>query len=300
MTQSSMPFVALVTSFDADEEIDYAAVRKQVRRQVDAGNNILCCGTNGDFSSLLFEEKVKLSAEVLSAAKGEQKVFVNVGAPSTYETLKLSKEISALGVDALAVITPYFIACTQEGLYRHYCQIADAVEVPVYLYDIPARTQNHIEPETARRLADHGNIAGIKDSGGTQKTLDEYLAISRENPNFDVYSGPDSLVLYALKNGAKGCVSGLANTNSVLIKQICDAFDAGDMATAEKAQAAFTELRADLYGFGYPPAMVKRALYLMDNSVGASRQPALIPDTKLDVQITEVLKKHGLLETKGA
>ena len=135
-------------------------------------------------------------------------VFVNAGMPATFETLKLAREFDRIGVTGIAVITPFFIACTQDGLIRHFSTVADAVTTPVYLYDIPARTQNHIEPETARRLAGHGNIAGIKDSGGARETLEAYLQVAKDVDGFEVYSGPDHLVLWALQNGAAGCISG--------------------------------------------------------------------------------------------
>jgi 4-hydroxy-tetrahydrodipicolinate synthase len=290
------PFVALVTCFDGDEAIDYAAVRRQVRRQVAAGNNILACGTNGDFTSLTFEEKVRLCAEVVEEAAGRVKVFANIGLPSTYETLLLGRAVAKTGVDAFAVITPYFIGCTQDGLYTHFTRIADALPRPIYLYDIPARTQNHIEPATAIRLADHKNIHGIKDSGGGKESLDAYLAIAAGRNDFDVFSGPDSLVYYALSKGAKGCISGLANVMPKVASEICAKFAAGDLAGAQAAQERFTALRVDLYALGYAPAMVKRALYLMDASVGASRQPALISTPELDAKIRAILAKHGIAE----
>lgn len=293
--KTSLPFVAIVTCFDENEVIDYAAVRKQVRRQVSAGNNLLVCGTNGDFTSLTHPEKVRVCAEVLEEVDGKVKVFANIGTPSTYETVLLGREIVGLGIDGLAVITPYFIGCTQEGLYTHYMKVADSLEAPVYLYDIPARTQNHIEPETARRLADHPNILGIKDSGGGQESLDAYLEIANSRDDFDVFSGPDSLIYYSLSKGAKGCISGLGNVMPETLNAIAAAFDAGDMAEAEKQQDLFTQLRIDLYGLGYPPAMVKRALYLMDNSVGASRQPALIPTAELDQKISGILEKFAIV-----
>lgn len=289
-----LPFVALVTCFDGSEAIDYAATRRQARRQVEAGNNILACGTNGDFTSLTFEEKVRLCAEVVEEAAGKVKVFANIGMPSTYETLLLGRAVEKTGVDAFAVITPFFISCTQDGLHTHFSSVADGLARPIYLYDIPARTQNHIEPATAARLADHPNIAGIKDSGGAKESLDAYLAIAAGRSDFDVYSGPDSLVYYALSKGAKGCISGLANVMPNVASEICARFAAGDMAGAQAAQERFTALRVDLYALGYPPAMVKRALYLIDESVGASRQPALISTPELDAKIRAIVEKHGV------
>ncbi|WP_319529791.1 dihydrodipicolinate synthase family protein [uncultured Cohaesibacter sp.] len=288
-------YVALVTCFNDDETLNYEATRAQVRRQIDAGNNILAAGTNGDFSALTFEEKVKLTAEVVDEVKGRCKVIVNAGMPATFETVKLAKEFDKIGVDGIAVITPFFIACTQDGLERHYLTVADSVDTPIYLYDIPARTQNHIEPATARKLSAHPNIAGIKDSGGQQETLSEYLKVGNEVEGFGVYSGPDHLVHWALQNGAAGAISGLGNVLPHVLAKIISCFNAGDEEGAAAAQVTYGNFRKDLYALGFPPAMVKRALWVMDKSVGASRQPALLPDPAQDKQVEAVLKKYELI-----
>ena len=292
---SKQAFVALVTCFNDDETINYDATRAQVRRQVDAGNNIMCAGTNGDFSALTYDEKVRLTEEVVDEVAGRVKVIVNAGMPATFETLKLAREFDRIGVDGIAVITPFFIACTQDGLIRHFSTVADAVETPIYLYDIPARTQNHIEPETARRLSQHGNIAGIKDSGGANETLEAYLEVARDVEGFEVYSGPDHLVLWALQNGAAGCISGLGNAMPHVLAGILNAFNSGDIAEAERQQAIYSAFRTDLYALGFAPAMVKRSLFLQDSSVGASREPALLPNKTQDDQIEEILHRYGLL-----
>jgi 4-hydroxy-tetrahydrodipicolinate synthase len=288
-------FVALVTCFNEDETINYEATRAQVRRQVEVGNNIMCAGTNGDFTALTFEEKVRLTEEMVDEVGGRVKVIVNAGMPATFETTKLAREFDRIGVDGIAVITPFFIACTQDGLIRHFSTVADAVQTPVYLYDIPARTQNHIEAETARTLSGHGNIVGIKDSGGAKETLEAYLQVAKEVDGFEVYSGPDHLVLWALQNGAAGCISGLGNAMPHVLAGILKGVNAGDVAEAERQQAIFAAFRTDLYALGFAPAMVKRALYLQDASVGASRQPALLPNDEQDARIANILREYGLL-----
>ena len=291
---SKKAFVALVTCFNEDETINYEATRAQVRRQVAAGNNIMCAGTNGDFTALTHAEKIRLTEEVVDEVAGKVQVIVNAGMPATFETLQLAKEFDRIGVNGIAVITPFFIACTQDGLIRHFSTVADAVKTPIYLYDIPARTQNHIEPETARKLATHGNIAGIKDSGGAQETLEAYLAVARDMPDFEVYSGPDHLVLWALQNGAAGCISGLGNAMPDVLAGIMNGFNSGDMADAARQQDIFTAFRTELYALGFPPALVKRALYLQDKSVGASRQPALLPSAEQDAKIRDILGHFDL------
>lgn len=294
ITPPRRAFVAIVTCFHDDESLNLPATRAQVARQITAGNDVLAAGTNGDFSALLFDEKLALTEAVLAEADGRARVMVNVGTPATRETVMLARQAAALGADALSVIAPYFIDCTQEGLYRHYMTVADAVDLPVYLYDIPARTQNHIAPDTARALAAHPNIRGIKDSGGSEASLTEYLGVARQVPGFEVWSGPDHLVLWALERGATGPISGLGNVAPAILSSIVAAHDSGDGAAAEVAQTRFGALRRDLYALGYPPAMVKRALHVMDPRVGASRQPALLPDPGQDERIAAVLDRHGL------
>ena len=241
----------------------------------------------------MFGEKVKLTETVVDEVRGRVRVIVNAGMPATFETIALAREFDRIGVDGIAVITPFFIECTQDGLIRHFTSVADAVNARVYLYDIPARTQNHIEPQTARVLAAHGNIAGIKDSGGKQETLEAYLAVSREVSGFEVYSGPDHLVHWAMRNGAAGCISGLGNVMPDVLARIVSSFSAGDNEGAAAAQEIYADFRKDLYALGYPPAMVKRALWVMDHSVGASRQPALLPNPAQDAKIRDLLVKYG-------
>lgn len=293
MTRSA--YVALVTCFNQDETINYEATRAQVRRQVAAGNNIMCAGTNGDFSALTHVEKITLCETVMDEVAGRVKVIVNAGCPATFETLQLTRAFDAMGVAGIAVITPYFIACTQDGLIRHFSTIADAAKTPIYLYDIPARTQNHIEPETASILARHGNIAGIKDSGGSTETVEDYLKVAAKEANFEVYCAPDHLVLWGLQQGCAGVISGLGNVAPSVLAAIIDGFNQNDTAKADAAQAIFAGLRKDLYALGFPPAMVKRALFQMDASVGLSRQPALMPDAAQDAAIVAILKKYELL-----
>ncbi|MEL5878321.1 dihydrodipicolinate synthase family protein [Cereibacter sphaeroides] len=288
--------VALVTCFHEDETVNYAATRAQVRRQLAAGNDLMVCGTNGDFSALTHDEKIRLVGEVMEEVAGRAKVIANVGCPATFETLQLARAVDGMGLHGIAVIAPYFISCTQDGLIRHFSTVADAVTTPVYLYDIPARTQNHIEPGTVDTLARHGNIAGIKDSGGATETVRAYLDVARDVDGFEVYCAPDHLVLWGLEEGCAGVVSGLGNVAPGLLAQIIAGFNAGDMEAARAAQENFAGLRKDLYALGFPPALVKRALYLNDPSVGLSRQPALLPDAAQDAQILAILTARGLKE----
>ena len=287
-------FTALVTAFRDDESIDYGKVAEQARRQIAAGNDLFVCGTNGDFSSLTFAEKVGIVEACAETRTDPTRLIANAGCPSTHETVLLGKEFARLGVEAVAVITPYFISCTQEGLYRHYARVADSLPVPVYIYEIPARTGNSIDIDTVARLARHGNVKGIKDSSGKAERLDALSAIVKANAGFELYAGTDSLILHGLRAGASGCVSGLANVIPAWIRAVADAFASGNQVAADTAQARVNELREVLYAPGYPPAMVKRTLYLMDKAVGNNRLPALVPDAAIDAALQAAIVKFGL------
>ena len=278
MTKISGPFVAIVTPFDANEEVNEAALRRQVDRQARAGNGVFCAGTNGEFYALSFEEKVSVAEICVNAAAGRIPVLAHIGEISTHQTIALGKRVEKLNIQAVSVITPSFVACSQAELIAHYRRVADALKKPVYLYNIPARTGNTIEPGTARILADHPNIIGIKDSAGSQESIDGFLAIAREREDFDVLVGPDSLVLHGLQNGAAGCISGLGNISPVTLNAIHSSFVAGDKDAAQKHQEHYSNLRKELYVHGFPPAMVKRALCLAMPEVGHSRGPALVAD----------------------
>ena len=205
--------------------------------------------------------------------------------------LEAARSVERLGVKAVSAITPSFIACSQTELVQHYRRVADVLTVPLYLYNIPARTGNTLEPETARTLAGHPNIIGIKDSAGSQESLDGFLAIARERDDFDVLVGPGSLVLHRLRNGAAGCISGLGNIAPGTLNAIHAAFISGDDTTADARRTHFSTLRKDLYALGFPPAMVKRALRSAMPEVDASRLPVCI-SAETDARIAAPAAEH--------
>ncbi|PKU24817.1 dihydrodipicolinate synthase family protein [Telmatospirillum siberiense] len=291
MTKITGPFIAIVTPFDKEERVDTTALRRQVNRQAAAGNGVFFAGTNGEFYALSFEEKVRVAETCVEAAQGKVPVLGHIGEISTSQTIALGKVIARLGVKAVSAITPSFIACSQAELIDHYRKVADALSVPVYLYNIPARTGNTLEPATARVLADHPNIIGIKDSAGSQESLDAFLEIARDRSDFDVLVGPDSLILHGLRNGAAGCISGLGNVCPVTVNGIHSAFVRGDLTAAEAHQTRFSALRKELYALGFPPAMVKRALCHAMPDVGWSRAPVLIAE-EVDRKIAEISKRY--------
>ncbi|MBG6245814.1 dihydrodipicolinate synthase family protein [Candidatus Symbiopectobacterium sp. 'North America'] len=264
---------AIVTPFDGQGEFNPTALRAQIQRQMQYGNDIFCNGTNGEFFVLHTDEKVAVTETYVDEVAGKVPVVGHIDEISTRETIKLGKRIAALGVDAVSVITPYFIPLKQEELIAHYRAVADALTVPVFLYNIPARTGNTLTPETVRILADHPNIIGIKDSAGSYESLNGFLQAAKDMPNFNVLNGPDSLIHQGFVEGYSACISGLANVAPEPISQIWHRFHAGDIDGSRQAQEQVSELRKTLYAIAFSPAAVKKTLTLMGHDVGVSRYP---------------------------
>ncbi|AEN64878.1 Dihydrodipicolinate synthase [Enterobacter soli] len=272
---------AIVTPFDAEGALNLPGLARQVTRQLDAGNGIFCGGTNGEFFVLNEEEKVSVTRTCVETVAGRAPVVAHIGEISTRETLRLGKRIAALGVDAVSVITPWFVPLKQAELITHYTAIADALSVPVFLYNIPARTGNTIEPDTARMLAEHPNIIGIKDSAGSYESLSGFLNAVRDIDGFDVLNGPDSLIHQGYVDGCSTCISGLANVAPVAINAIWSRFKAGDIDGSRRAQESVTQLRTDLYSVAFSPAAVKKALQIMGEDVGESRYAVAFNEQQL-------------------
>lgn len=267
------PHVAVVTPFDEQGRIDEAALRAQVRRQLSNGNKIFCNGTNGEFFVLTDEEKLRVTEICLDEAQDKSLVVTHIGETNLAQTIAHGKAVAEMGIQAVSVITPWFSALRPQELVRYFQQVADAVPVPVYLYNIPARTGNTITPEVAAELAKHPNIYGIKDSAGSLESLQGFLAVSKNAENFDVLTGPDSLILTGYQQGAVGCISGIANIVPELVNQVYKGFTESDLDSANVAQERINHLRATLYPIAFAPAVVKKTMNLIGEKVGERRYP---------------------------
>ncbi|EFM20475.1 MULTISPECIES: dihydrodipicolinate synthase family protein [unclassified Pantoea] len=262
---------AIVTTFDREGAFDPVRQREQVRRQINAGNGIFCGGTNGEFFVLNEQEKIAVTTTCVDEVNGQAPVVAHIGEISTRETIRLGKQIARLGVDAVSAITPWFVPLKQQELIDHYQRVADALSVPLFLYNIPARTGNTLQPETVRTLAAHPNIIGIKDSAGSYESLSGFLQATADCDGFDVLNGPDSLIHQGFVDGCSASISGLANVAPEAINAIWARFRAGDIAGSHQAQENVTGLRTALYSIGFSPAAVKKAVSLQGFEVGESR-----------------------------
>ena len=262
----------IITPMNEDESFNEAEFRNQIERQIEGGvHGIFCYGTNGECYALNTQEKEKILKVAVDQIKGRVPVYAGTGCITTKETVEMSKRAEALGADILSVITPYFAAVSQDELYEHYKTVAEAVKIPIVLYNIPARTGCSIAPETVAKLAEIDNIVGAKDSSGNWDNLKAYIELTRDK-DFAVISGNDSLILSALKEGGVGGIAGCANVYPHNMVAIYEKFKAGDLEGAQAAQDAIASFRA-CFKYGNPNTIVKTAVGLLGYPVGKCRKP---------------------------
>ncbi len=266
----------IVTPMDpVDESVNIPELRNQVERQIAAGvHGIFPFGTNGEAYILSMEEKEQILEATVDQVKGRIPVYAGTGCISTRDTVYLSKRAQQLGADALSIITPSFAAASQKELYDHYVEVAKHVDIPIILYNIPARTGNKLLPETVAKLAkDVDVIVGAKDSSGDLDNLMAYIQVTRDiGKDFAVLAGNDGNILKCLKAGGAGGVAGRANLWPKTIASIYDHFVAGELEEAEKAQESITPL-GRVFKFGNPNTIIKKGTALLGYPVGDCRKP---------------------------
>jgi 4-hydroxy-tetrahydrodipicolinate synthase len=270
-----------------DETINHEELARQVNRQIQSGiHGVFCLGTNGEGYALSFHEKLQVIEMVVKAAAGRVPIYAGTGCVTTGETIALTREAQEMGVDAITLITPYFAAASQDGLYRHFSEVAEIAKVPLLLYNIPMRTGNALSVSLVAKLAQAKAIAGVKDSSGNFDTILQYIAAAPKG--FKVLSGTDSLILWTLLAGGSGAVSGMANIYPKEIASIYDLAKAGDIEGAQAAQAIIRPLRS-LFPMGNPNTIVKRALNIIGFNVGPARRPFSDVPAELEKRMAEVI-----------
>ena len=209
-----IPPVITPMNNDPEQTVNHQALREQVERLLAGGvHGIFPMGTNGEAYALSFQEKEEILATVIDQVKGRVPVYAGTGCITTAETIRLSKRAEELGADALSIITPSFALASQKELYDHYTAVAKAVNLPIILYNIPARTGNKLLPETVQALCrDVENIVGAKDSSGDIENLKAYIRLTRElDKEVAILAGNDGAILTCLKEGGAGGIAGRAN-----------------------------------------------------------------------------------------
>ncbi|HBO44777.1 MAG TPA: 4-hydroxy-tetrahydrodipicolinate synthase, partial [Planctomycetaceae bacterium] len=260
--------------------------------QVAAGTTCLCpVGTTGESPTLSPTEHEKVISAVVEAAAGRIKVMAGTGSNSTEEAIHFTKWAAGAGADAALVVAPYYNKPTQEGFFQHFKALAQAVDIPICVYNIPGRTAKNIEPATIIRMAAIPNITMVKEATGSMDQASQILA----ETDLTVLSGDDSLTLPLLAMGARGVVSVVGNIIPADMIALCKAFDAGDKNEAMRWHHKLFPLCRDMLGLSTNPIPIKAAMKLMGRDTGELRMPLmpLGPDEEAKLRVT--LTKYGLL-----
>lgn len=244
MLKGSM--VALVTPMQDDGGIDFPALEKLVEYHVDRGTEaLIVAGTTGESATLVHDEHVALIERACELAGGRIPVIAGTGSNSTAQTLELSKAVDGLEIAAFLIVTPYYNKPTQEGLFRHFTAVADAVEHPVVLYNVPGRTGVDLKPETVIRLAEHERIVSIKDA---TSDLERVAALRAGcGPEFSLLSGEDATACAFMLVGGDGVISVTANVAPERMRALCDVAVAGRGEEAERIDETLQPLHKALF-----------------------------------------------------
>ncbi len=285
---------AMVTPFDENLELDLKQAAALARRLVDGGSDALIInGTTGESPTVFYPQKMQLFEAVVAEVGGEVPIIANVGDNCTADTVDFAKDVQKLGVDGFMLVVPYYNKPPQEGLYQHFKTIADAVDLPIILYNIPGRTGINMLPETTLRLANEvENIVAIKEASGN---LDQVKQIIDNAPaGFDVYSGDDSLTYDMMKIGAAGVISTTGNVAPGRMKEITTLCAEGKFEEAAVANEKLLPLMDELFVTANP-IMVKEALNLVGFNVGGVRLPLVDATPEQSAHLAQVMREVGVL-----
>lgn len=280
----------VVTALNEKEEFNVEMYTQFIDHLIDAGvSGIFPLGTNGEFYAFSQEEKLEIIKAAVSAVHGRVPVYAGTGCVTTKETIEFSNKVKDLGVDCLSIITPYFVKASQNDIFEHYKAIAEQVDMPILLYNIPARTGNAIDYTTLQKLSVYENIIGIKDSSGNFDNSLKY--IENTDARLSVLAGSDSIILWTLMAGGTGAISGCSNVFPELMVSIYKYWKQGDIAKANEAQKKIRPFR-NVMQMGNPNSVVKLAVNMRGYNVGPARQPSNCADSKIKAALEEVFKLY--------
>ena len=284
---------ALVTPFRKDGSLDEPALRRLLRRQLEAGIHFLVpCGTTGESPTLTRAEHLRVVEITLEEAKGKCPVLAGCGGYNTAEVIELARELEAMGAGGLLSVTPYYNKPTQEGLYQHYRAIAAATRLPIVVYSVAGRTGVNVEPATLRRLAEIDNIVGVKEASGNIGQMAQICATVPES--FDVLSGDDSITLALAALGGRGVISVASNEIPGPMRALAQACLDGDFTQARRLQKQWLPLM-DVNFVESNPIPVKAALARMGLIEPVWRLPLVPPSPASMARIEQVLAQTGLI-----
>ncbi len=281
--------VALVTPFK-DGQVDHKKLGELVEYHIENGTDaIVPCGTTGESPTLSHEEHERVVAEVIEKASGRITVIAGTGSNSTSEALRLTKSAKKAGANAALLITPYYNKPTPEGLYLHFKTIAEEVDIPIILYNVPSRTGVSITPETVAKLAEIKNIVGIKEASGSIDQTSQILQLC----NITVLSGDDSLTLPIMAVGGKGVISVVANVVPKDTSKMVHDFSSGRLKDAQEMHRKLFPLCRAMF-IETNPIPIKTAMRLLGRLNGEMRLPLCKMTKEHETQLASALKEYGL------
>jgi 4-hydroxy-tetrahydrodipicolinate synthase len=285
--------VAIVTPFQKDGSVDFEKLRELVEFQIENGTDaIVPCGTTGEASTLDYDEHLAVVKTVVAQVAKRIPVIAGTGSNSTAEAIDITRKAKEAGADGALLVTPYYNKPTQEGLYRHYMAVADAVALPQILYNVPGRTGVNLLPETVARLADHANIVAIKEATGSLQQGSEVISLCGDR--IDVFSGDDFITFPMMACGAKGVISVLANIMPRTVADLVDAFFAGDYETARRLHLGTLKIGSAMF-IESNPVPVKTSLELMGKASADVRLPLCPLGNGNKEKLTAILKEYNLI-----
>ena len=286
---------AMVTPFDENRELDVDKVQALAARLVDGGSDSLIInGTTGESPTVFYPQKIELFRAVVEAVGDRVPVIANVGDNCTADTVDFAREVAELGVDGFMCVVPYYNKPPQEGIYQHFRTIANAVELPIILYNIPGRCVVNMEAETTLRLArECANVVAVKEASGK---LDQVKAIVEGAPEgFAVYSGDDAATFDIMRLGGAGVISTIGNVAPARMKEIVDLCAAGDWEAAAAANEELMPLMKGLFETSNP-ILVKEALKLLGFPVGGVRLPLVDATPAQSERLAAIMREVGVLD----
>ena len=284
---------ALVTPFDGSGELDEAALRRLVARQVDGGVHFLVpCGTTGETPTLTSDERDLVVSITVEVAQGRVPVLAGVGGYNTEEVAELAAHTESLGVQGLLSVTPYYNKPTQDGLVQHYTAIANRTSLPIIVYNVPGRTGCNVEPKTLARLAQIPNIVGVKEASGNMAQMCEVCRVVPSD--FSVLCGDDALALPLMAVGGRGLISVASNVVPDRMAKMVTAALEGDFAAARAEHTALLEFM-NVNFIESNPIPVKAALAMLGLCQEVYRLPMVPPSAGSRDRIRQVLESLGIL-----
>lgn len=284
---------AMVTPFDKNLEVNFAQAKKLARYLVENGSDgIVVAGTTGESPTLTRDEKLELFRAVVEEVGGQATVIAGTGSYSTRDSIALTQAAEKVGVDGVMLVCPYYNKPSQEGLYRHFKAVAESTSLPIIVYNIPGRTGVNLSPATAARLAEIENIVAIKEAGGSTDQVSELRRLLPED--FVIYSGDDATTLPFLALGAKGVISVVAHLVGPRLKEMINAFAAGNVTLAAKIHRELFPLMKGMF-ITTNPVPVKAALNLLGWNVGGPRPPLVEATNEEKSKIQKLLEEVRLL-----